>query len=111
MPAKKHDVRLFSADSPRRPGHEPQPGDQDWVLDLPLSDGRKLYLSVGKIGHDALVQMFTEEASDDRDDREDLAILLRRFCHASRDIEQLDTLRERAFDYLKRKNLQGDILR
>lgn len=63
-PAKSNELHLYSSDSPRRPGHKPKFGDQDWVIDIPLHDGRRLFLSVGKVGHDALRDVFAEEAAD-----------------------------------------------
>ena len=56
---------LYTSDSPKRPGNEPQFGDQNWTLTFPLSDGRKLYLNVGKVGHDALFSMMRQEELDD----------------------------------------------
>lgn len=55
-------LHLFSADSPRRPGTNAKKGDRDWVIDLPLHDGRTLFLSVGQAIHDGLRQMFLEES-------------------------------------------------
>lgn len=57
-------LRIYSADSPKRPGNKPSCGDEDWVIDLPLSDGRLLLLSVGKLAHDAMRDMFAEETRD-----------------------------------------------
>jgi hypothetical protein len=57
---------LYSADSPRRPGNEPEIGQHDYTINLPLSDGRKLFIHVGEIGFNALRDMLNECFEDER---------------------------------------------
>lgn len=41
-------VELHSQDSPKRPGHEPQNGDQVFTMIVPLDNGDILHLYLGK---------------------------------------------------------------
>ena len=67
-PDPPYELHLFSVDSPRRPGNEPFYGEHDWTVDLPLSDGRTLFLHIGKRTHDAFASIFQEEAENHAND-------------------------------------------
>jgi hypothetical protein len=47
LPPAAVELHLYEASSPARPGNEPQDGDQDFALRVPLSDGTRLALHIG----------------------------------------------------------------
>lgn len=48
---------LKSKDHPTANGRQPIAGDQMWILEVPLEDGEKLTLHLGKKGRDLIFDM------------------------------------------------------
>lgn len=67
LPPAVVELVLYADDSPARPGNEPQPGDSDFKLQIPLSDGRRLTLHCGKVTFDNFVAMLAAYAADEAD--------------------------------------------
>jgi hypothetical protein len=65
LPPAEQEITLYADDSPARPGNTPQIGDQDWTLKLPLHDGTRLNLHMGRASHANFTAMLAAEATDD----------------------------------------------
>lgn len=59
---------LFADDSPARPGYEPQDGESDWQLLLPLDGGQKLVVHIGRRSKETFIALLAAESADDAAD-------------------------------------------
>ena len=76
-------------------------GDEAWQLIFRLADG-----------HDETMEMMQAWADANRPPEvDDLAMLVRQLVQALKNAKANSELQDRALEYLKRKNLQGRILR
>lgn len=55
------ELKFRTKDHPEANGRRPLNGDQQWTLNLPLEDGRTLFVSMGKEGRDLLFGMLIAE--------------------------------------------------
>jgi len=69
LPPAERELTLYAYDSPARPGNTPQPSDQDWTLKIPLDDGTRLNLHMGRASHANFTAMLAAEAVDDAEDQ------------------------------------------
>jgi hypothetical protein len=55
---------LSTVDDPEANGRQPQAGESRWILDFPLSTGRRLFLTIGRKTRDAWKTMLQQEEED-----------------------------------------------
>lgn len=69
LPPAEKEMTLYADDSPARPDNTPQIGDQDWTMKIPLHDGTRLNLHMGRDSHRNFAAMLAAEATDDAEDQ------------------------------------------
>ena len=53
-------ITFLTKDHPEANGREAQPGEEEYMLNFPLEDGRVLYIKMGRIGHEALFEVLSK---------------------------------------------------
>jgi hypothetical protein len=69
LPPTENELTLYADDSPARPGNTPQIGDQDWTMKIPLHNGTRLNLHMGRAGRENFIAMLAAETVDDAEEQ------------------------------------------